>query len=409
MTSKRMVAYWIYVLVCSLALMNAQVYAISNVTTTLLQSAVARGAVCLDGSPPAYYYQEGFGDGLDNWIVNIEGGGWCTSTSDCLDRSKNYYGSSRHLSNQIFSGILDDDIAFNPDFYNWHKVFIHYCDGSSFMSDVEKVNPKTNLTFRGARIFNVMMEEMLGKGMRNAHKAILVGTSAGGLTTTLHCDKFRALLRNTSTVKCLSDSGFFIHGKDHPGVDIREKIFANAIATHKLAHSLPKTCTSKINPSLCLFPEYLVEDVETPLFILESAFDSYQVKITLVPAVGGHEWVNCMTNLTLCDATQIAIMKDFRGAFIETLMKLDNSSSRGMFVHTCFRHGHIYLRDGWTCSSVAGNVLANKTIGEAIGDWYFDRSSFHEIYIQNDLPRNCTSSLPDQSFNKICLAALHHI
>ncbi|PHT73363.1 hypothetical protein T459_24148 [Capsicum annuum] len=27
--------------------------------------------VCLDGSPPAYYFDPGFGDGVDNWIVQI--------------------------------------------------------------------------------------------------------------------------------------------------------------------------------------------------------------------------------------------------------------------------------------------------------------------------------------------------
>lgn len=55
-------------------------------------------------------------------------------------------------------------------------------------------------------------------------------------------------------------------------------------------------------------------------------------------------------------------------------------------------------------------IICNlQTIGQAVGDWYFDRNSFHEIYTQNDLPRNCTSSLPEKSFNKVCLDALHDI
>lgn len=28
-----------------------------------------------------------------------------------------------------------------PDFYNWNRVKIRYCDGSSFTGDVEAVNP----------------------------------------------------------------------------------------------------------------------------------------------------------------------------------------------------------------------------------------------------------------------------
>lgn len=29
-------------------------------------------AVCLDGSPPAYHFDQGFGKGVNNWIVHIE-------------------------------------------------------------------------------------------------------------------------------------------------------------------------------------------------------------------------------------------------------------------------------------------------------------------------------------------------
>ena len=29
-------------------------------------------AVCLDGSPPAYHFDKGFGKGINNWIVHIE-------------------------------------------------------------------------------------------------------------------------------------------------------------------------------------------------------------------------------------------------------------------------------------------------------------------------------------------------
>ncbi|KAL8544527.1 hypothetical protein ACS0TY_004919 [Phlomoides rotata] len=189
-----------------------------------------------------------------------------------------------------------------------------------------------------------MMEEMLAKGMRNAQNAIFTGTSAGGLTTILYCDKFRKLLPKTSRVKCISDSGVFIRGKDQPGVEIREQVFANVVATHKLA-SLPRSCTSRMDPSLCLFPEYLVGDIRTPLFIFQSSFDSYQIENNLIPAVGGmSEWRNCLTNLTLCNSTQLGIMQDFQTASIETLLKLKHRSSSGMFVHSCYLHGHILRR-----------------------------------------------------------------
>nr|GEV85398.1 hypothetical protein [Tanacetum cinerariifolium] len=60
------------------------------------------------------------------------------------------------------------------DFYNWNRIKVRYCDGASFIDDVKKVNPdgclllfkllqKTNLHFGGARIFRVVVEELLEK------------------------------------------------------------------------------------------------------------------------------------------------------------------------------------------------------------------------------------------------------
>ncbi|KAG8366261.1 hypothetical protein BUALT_Bualt17G0058000 [Buddleja alternifolia] len=41
------------------------------VNATILKSAPAKGAVCLDGTPPAYFYRKGFGDGANNWMVYL--------------------------------------------------------------------------------------------------------------------------------------------------------------------------------------------------------------------------------------------------------------------------------------------------------------------------------------------------
>ncbi|KAL1564989.1 [Wnt protein] O-palmitoleoyl-L-serine hydrolase [Salvia divinorum] len=372
-------------LIFSLVVINIHhvVHGDTNITVTFLESAISKGAVCLDGSAPAYSYVEGYGNGSHSWIVYLVGGGWCNHISDCRARSNSRLGSSHLMASQTtFSGILDLNCTSNPDFCNWHKVFIYYCDGSSFMSDIEHSHSKTNLTFRGARIFNVMMDEMLAKGMRNAQSAILTGTSAGGLATILHCDKFRKLFSDEIRVKCISDSGFFIHGKGHHGYKNREKFFGDVIKTHKLVKSLPPTCTSKRKSSLCFFPEYLVEDIQTPLFVLESAFDRFQLSSLVLEAT------NCTNNLKSCNPTELGIMRDFRTTFIKTLeRRIHNSPNRGLFVHSCYLHDHVLKSDEWTCLT-----LANRTMRQAVADWYFDRSSFREIDTKSDSPKNCTNS-----------------
>ncbi|VAI24368.1 unnamed protein product [Triticum turgidum subsp. durum] len=42
------------------------------VPITLITSAVDKGAVCMDGTPPAYHMDPGSGAGKKSWIVNLE-------------------------------------------------------------------------------------------------------------------------------------------------------------------------------------------------------------------------------------------------------------------------------------------------------------------------------------------------
>ncbi|XP_042055873.1 pectin acetylesterase 11-like [Salvia splendens] len=391
-----------------LSLVVVGIEAGQNVIISLLDSAIAKGAVCLDGTPPAYAYRPGFGDGVDNWHIFLEGGAWCQNVDECLTRTKIPSGSSAKListknGSVPFSGMLANNSTFNPDFYNWHVFKIFYCDGSSFMSDVEDVDPKHNLTYRGARIYDAMMDELLRIGMGNAKNALLSGISAGGLATILHCDKFQSLFHKTTRVKCLSDSGFFIHGEHFIGGDLRESFFSGVVSTHGLTNTLPTSCTFKFSPTLCLFPENLVPDVQTPLFLIESSFDSYQISQTLFKDKSP-SWISCNQNLMTCNLTEIEIMKDFRFTIINTLKSTiaSSSSKRGYFVHSCYLHGHMEYKGGSTCSSFIGNGLANKTIALAVGDWYFDRSEFQEMDMLNNLPRNCTSTDDYPTFEKKC-------
>lgn len=71
-----------------------------------------------------------------------------------------------------FVGILSDDQSQNPDFYNWNKVKIRYCDGASFSGNVqEEVKNDTGFFFRGQRIWEAVMAELLSKGLARAKQA----------------------------------------------------------------------------------------------------------------------------------------------------------------------------------------------------------------------------------------------
>uniref|UniRef100_A0A0D9VJX7 Pectin acetylesterase n=1 Tax=Leersia perrieri TaxID=77586 RepID=A0A0D9VJX7_9ORYZ len=323
--------------VCALAFLGVDG---DFVDITYVTSAVAKGAVCLDGSPPAYHLDRGFGSGVNSWLVHFEGGGWCSNVTTCLRRKRTRLGSSKEMAKQVaFSGILSNTPDYNPDFYNWNKVKVRYCDGSSFTGDVKQVDPATKLHYRGARVWQAVMEDLLAKGMNKADNALISGCSAGGLTSILHCDRFHDLFPVDAKVKCLSDAGFFINEKDVAGVEYIEAFFNDVVTTH------------------CFFPQNEVKQIQTPLFILNAAYDSWQVRNILVPG--------------------FADPHGFRDDFLKALEEQGTSSTRGLFINSCFVHCQSEMQEIWFASG--SPMLGNKTIADAVGDWFYDRSSFQKI------------------------------
>ncbi|XAR70769.1 hypothetical protein NMG60_11027753 [Bertholletia excelsa] len=363
---------------------------------TYLEKAVAKGAVCLDGSPPAYHFDKGFGAGINNWLIHIEGGGWCNNATTCLSRKNTRLGSSKKMAKQVaFSGILSNKQKFNPDFYNWNRIKVRYCDGASFTGDVEAVNPVTRLHYRGARIFLAVIEDLMGKGMKNAKNAILSGCSAGGLTSILHCDRFRTLMPRGARVKCLSDAGYFINAKDVSGSPHIEAFYNDVVRTHGSARNLPQSCISRMGPGLCFFPQQVAGQMQTPLFIVNAAYDSWQIKNILAPGVADpHDrWHTCKLDITKCSSPQLKVMQVFRLEFLSALTRAGRSVSKGMFINSCYAHCQTEMQETWMSSD--SPVLSGTTIAKAVGDWYYDRHLFQKI----DCPYPCDKSCHNRVFD----------
>nr|CAB3488166.1 unnamed protein product [Digitaria exilis] len=303
----------------------------ADVEMVFLKNAVAKGAVCLDGSPPVYHFSPGSGSGANNWVVHME----------------------------RFS-------VLRADFYNWNRVKIRYCDGSSFTGDVEAVETAKNLYYRGFRVWRAIIDDLLTvRGMNKAQNALLSGCSAGGLAAILHCDRFHDLFPATTKVKCFSDAGFFLDGKDISGNNYARSIYKNVVNLH------------------CMFPQYVVPTMRTPLFILNAAYDSWQIKNVLAPSPADPKktWAQCKLDIKNCSPSQLATVQNFRTDFLAALPK--PSPSLGMFIDSCNAHCQSGAQDTWLAD---GSPLVNKTqIGKAVGDWYFER----EVSRRIDCPYPC--------------------
>ncbi|CAK8544476.1 unnamed protein product [Lathyrus sativus] len=360
------------------------------VPLTLIQGADSKGAVCLDGTLPGYHLHPGSGSGVNNWIVNLEGGGWCNNIRSCVFRKTTRRGSSKYMQKELpFTGILSNKAEENPDFFNWNRVKVRYCDGASFAGDSQ--NKASNLQFRGQKIWQAAMEELMSKGMKNAKQALLSGCSAGGLATILHCDEFGSLFPKSTKVKCFSDAGFFLDATDVSGGRTLRKMFAGVVSLQEVQKNLPKSCLDHLDPTSCFFPENLIDHIQTPLFLLNAAYDGWQLYESLAPFTADPHgyWKACKLNQTNCNSTQIEFLQNFRNQMLNDVKGFSTTSQSGLFINSCFTHCQSERQDTWFASD--SPLLNNTPIAKAVGNWFLDRQVVKAIDCPYPCDKTCHS------------------
>ena len=147
------------------------------------------GAVCLDGSPGAFFFSPAAdAANANNWQIYFQGGGWCYEEQDCWNRAKSHIGTSNWIQDNVttssLGGLLSSDCAQNPEFCKYNRVHMLYCDGNSFSGNREDpivVNGQ-KIFFRGKRIIDATLRTLRrDHGLGAAENVLLTGCSAGGL------------------------------------------------------------------------------------------------------------------------------------------------------------------------------------------------------------------------------------
>ncbi|KAG8045349.1 hypothetical protein GUJ93_ZPchr0008g12492 [Zizania palustris] len=357
------------------------------VPITILNSAVHKGAVCMDGTPPAFHLDPGSGAGNRSWVVNLEGGGWCNNARTCRFRTGSRHGSSHFMERRIaFTGIMSAAPADNPDFHSWNRVKIRYCDSASFAGDT--YDEALKLHFRGQRIWEAAIEHLLAAGMASAKQVLLTGCSAGGLAAILHCDQLRALFPDgATTVKCLADGGLFLDAVDVAGGRSLRSYYGDVVAMQKVAPNLPKTCTDHLDATSCFFPQNIIDGIKTPIFLLNAAYDVWQIEQSLAPnsADPSGAWRACKFNRSACNASQLKFLQGFRDQMVAAVRSFSESGSNGLFINSCFAHCQSELTATWNNEAGGSPALHNKGIAKSVGDWYFGRAQVKAI----DCPYPC--------------------
>eukprot|EP01123_Difflugia_compressa_P012596 TRINITY_DN5452_c0_g1_i1.p1 TRINITY_DN5452_c0_g1~~TRINITY_DN5452_c0_g1_i1.p1 ORF type:complete len:374 (-),score=70.27 TRINITY_DN5452_c0_g1_i1:154-1275(-) len=329
--------------------------------TLMTEAASSNGAVCLDGSPGAYYFISGSGSGANKWFLYHQGGGWCESDQDCYGRSKTVLGSSKTYPSTMAtpSGYFSSSPAISPLTYNWNKVYFMYCDGGSFSGNNETAQlvNGVKLYYRGFRILQAYAHDLLTKlGMNKGTDFLVLGCSAGGLATYLHVDWWKSMLPQGSLVKGMPDSGFFL---DFDSTDRKYGLAMRWVFDAMNATSgVDQDCinANKDSPSLCMFAEHTGPHITTPIFPLQSIYDSWQIDNILGAP---------LNDTTLINDYGTLVARRFRGSVFANPLN-------GAFLDSCYHH----------CAEWDSIKIDNLLSGVALADWYLGGRNHVHVQVE---------------------------
>jgi len=255
-------------------------------TGYFLHDAQKAGAVCLDGTAPLFYMRPGSGSGAKKYYIHHQGGGWCESVADCAKRARGTLGSTKADPPTMSSaggGYFSTDPKINPLMYNWNHVLLRYCDGGSFSGNNASSTQygSQTLYFRGHWILNAIQRELLkNHGLDTASDIVISGCSAGGLATYFHTDEWVSLhgmfSKSPAKIVGLPDSGYFLDYEANPsnyesGMRWVFEYMNSTVGVNQGCVS------SESEPWRCIFAQYSSKYLQTPTFMLNSEYDSWQL------------------------------------------------------------------------------------------------------------------------------------
>mmetsp|Transcript_140578 Transcript_140578/g.356904 ORF Transcript_140578/g.356904 Transcript_140578/m.356904 type:complete len:490 (+) Transcript_140578:60-1529(+) len=352
------------------------------------------GAVCLDGSPGAFYISKAPAEYRTRrqWVIHLAGGSWCYDAPTCYNRSvtvrfgQNLGSSVTYLPNQTaadlqIGGMLSDNCTENPTFCNFNFVFVKYCDGTSYSGNredpivyMDSSGMQTKLWFRGRRILNAVLDTLIEDyGLGSASEILLGGDSAGGLAVFNHANYVQRRIQHYHSsdgegvkFRVAPNSGFFLYHNNVAGDMVWQEQMKHLyqVSNWTLTDNACLEMYVKELQWLCIFPQNLYKFIEPSIFVLNSALDLYQVSNILAAeriegfpnrensdvsfwsgynssAVPG--WANCSGvkgHIENCGPEQIYHINAYMDRFTTVLSNDRTFQKRGngAFVYGCFDH-----------------------------------------------------------------------
>jgi hypothetical protein len=237
--------------------------------------------------------------------------------------------------------------------------------------DDDAKNSTTRLYFAGKHILKAVQQDLEQRYQLGTAATDLVvsGCSAGGLATLYHCDDWASQLLNSDVnVACVPQSGIFLDNNAMTDSNYYPPLMKFTYVQQNISIHAPECYKhySPLEPFKCMFAENIMEYIHTPVFALQSRFDSWQIDNDLQSH--DTDMINAWGNRLIQVLFAKLLFKDIK---------------HGAFVDSCLHHC-----GGWDI------VIDGATVIEATKQWYENiqnnAAPAHLIWLQDRAyPNEC--------------------
>ena len=336
-------------------------------------------AKCLDGSNYRFNFLEGKGEGKKKFFFYLEGGGWCGQETlgdnfikSCFERANSSLGSKIGFFGSLVISrlvrLLSSKEKYNPNFYNWNKIFVRYCDGSSFISDrIYEQNGSKIYMYGKNNLLGVLNYLKLNNNFTDADSVILSGFSAGSFATLIYANYIDTLTTKKNNTYIISDSGFFY--------DLDEKVLKiNKLVQKAYEYSTNHSDIKKLfkyycdrylietEPWKCLSGEYFVYNINIPILSFQNVYDSWITRV-----INGNDcWYN-KNYIQNCSKQQMEKIYKEGNFLIEKIHNYPRYDHITLFYFRKIGHMLTYYNWIWDDKNYSIDGL---TINDIIKLWY---------------------------------------
>lgn len=268
-------------------------------------------AKCNDGSPGIYYLSEG---SKEKFHLHLGGGYFCYNKQNCIKRirASPMLGSSRGYEMSFTgSGLFDPA---NGGLEGWTHGTFSYCSSDAFFGQVDIdefqvvsntfIRPNvTGTHFRGYTMVQAMLRLYVRMGLGSAagHELIVSGCSAGSIGVTAQADSFiprvKAIFHSeyggktfhAPSIVTISDNMPILspqpvtvnfNGKlalFDQAMELVNHLYVSRNLLDRVPEFLNQNCAAAYpeNVAACVFPEQVLEHVQTPNLVLNNLMDTF--------------------------------------------------------------------------------------------------------------------------------------